>query len=108
MSMNGLFPIVRRVRRPLIDADFRGTPAPVAGAPAPFDPLLESEKAGDSEKVVEDSSTLDIALPLLGAEGRGEGERFSDSPPRTRKRNGTSKQARPVPAEDNVPCTAGN
>jgi len=74
--MNQLYPIIRRVRRPLLPKD-ESPPSPQPSPPGEGVPLsvagegVRSELSGDGQT----GFALGTIPPLPGGEGRGEGER---------------------------------
>ena len=94
MNMNALFPIIRRQRRPLVDADFRVVVG-VHESLRPPSPLPSPPGEGETSSAVERAEGV-----VLSAVSE------TEPAPKTRKRNGTSKQGRARSAEETVPCTA--
>ena len=74
--MNGLYPIIRRQRRPLLPVE-ESSPSP---QPSPPGEGARQSAPGNGTPLAmsgapETAPTLDVIPPLPGGEGRGEGER---------------------------------
>ena len=123
-KMEKLYPIIRRVRRPLLPPDDPKTveeipPSPQPSPPGEGEPSAaigaskpagsssgsenETNKGGDVEKSVEGSQGVAVDLPLLGGEGRGEGERSSN--PSLLINKGKSRRKEKVPDAPQTPAT---
>jgi hypothetical protein len=129
-TMEKLYPIIRRVRRPLLPpeevppspqpssvssfaetssaAPGEGETPAAIGASEPDVSSSGSENeinmGGDVEKRLEGSEGVAVDLPLLGGEGRGEGERSSNPPLRIDKGKSRRRKEK-VPDAPQAPAT---